>query len=740
MLGDVLGDLFQSAIGRVAGGVVQQLKGRAGDVRCYVWGRMLQESQTLLQSRAVIEIPQSCSYLAQQLQLALDICVTKLPQLLTACRTNGQGEADELECVLPLKLGCGNPGQLGCADIAGKCVRWEPLVNKRHGVEAAFEGLRLAGVGLPGARLHRGAVPPPAFRYELSSRGGPSYASCSVATSPELAIRVREDIGSNRRLWTDVLLADNTFLHWLTYQFPPEGIANDVEWRNELEGLESDLVSLAAEGGVIVNFIAAGDLNMQPEELGGREHSRVRLCLWNSFVGRYNLLVHNPVVGEGELHKVFLPSRNRTVLIMPGSTHHGPGTARAIDVVFGSADIEVEVIIHNSLSCEGSTSGCCWQNCQDYARGDHFFLELRLAVQVRGGALRATPAFPQSWLRQDKWEFALRQGRPVLKQLACLADAVATQCRQEKMNRPLVEWLVDAVVVLSSVTCGLLRDAWVQTAGVGVTTLRQRVSLQVLPADPDELARQLKQVLETHGVGQSLLTKCYRWLKPRLPAAAARMMEGSSLLSTQLTHSGWVSSLLEQCSWPTLWNREYDRDVQIAVDRVVWRLERQIGAGPLDQSFYEPEVLAIVPALDSSKAMPPDLLPRVIYTCQDEVMSCFTWKMLELTGPACAAYRPRLWRWAVLFTLRKKGDPLFFASFRKIFVKCQLGLLQETLLTRRLLPSVLPAISEGQSGYCRGVEDAQLLLLELSAWARRFGIPLWSVYGDFVKAFPRTWR
>ena len=90
--------------------------------------------------------------------------------------------------------------------------------------------------------------------------------------------------------------------------------------------------------------------------------------------------------------------------------------------------------------------------------------------------------------------------------------------------------------------------------------------------------------------------------------------------------------------------------------------------------------------------------------------------------------------------LAKKGNPALQASWRFIFVKCQQGLMQEGLLTQRLLSDVRADLVKGQSGYWRGVDAPHLLLHEICACSLNLSLCLWLVFGDFVKAFPKTWR
>ena len=165
-----------------------------------------------------------------------------------------------------------------------------------------------------------------------------------------------------------------------------------------------------------------------------------------------------------------------------------------------------------------------------------------------------------------------------------------------------------------------------------------------------------------------------------------------------------------------------------------------LGYGPHDDDITYAVFCDLLSSLDGSNAVPPDLIPRVAYTCGSLEFLEACWQMLRLAGPGACAHRPTVWRWAVMMALYKKGCPLHFGSWRKIFIKSQLGLFQEKLLCARLRPDVFSDIYEGQSGFWLGVEAPQLLLFEITALAVSLGLPLWAIFGDFLKAFPKTWR
>ena len=79
-------------------------------------------------------------------------------------------------------------------------------------------------------------------------------------------------------------------------------------------------------------------------------------------------------------------------------------------------------------------------------------------------------------------------------------------------------------------------------------------------------------------------------------------------------------------------------------------------------------------------------------------------------------------------------------NFRNLFIKSQLALLQEGVMRLRWNPACRKSLTQGQSGYMFGVEEAQFLLHEIAAIACAKQLALWVVLGDFRKAFPNVWR
>ena len=96
------------------------------------------------------------------------------------------------------------------------------------------------------------------------------------------------------------------------------------------------------------------------------------------------------------------------------------------------------------------------------------------------------------------------------------------------------------------------------------------------------------------------------------------------------------------------------------------------------------------------------------------------------------------WRLSTLLAVYKSGNPRWHQSFRLIFVKAQMGLLQEGLIETRLKPFILNYLRPCQSGYFRGIQDPHMVLHEVYHLANLFHRAVWLVMGDFQKAFPRV--
>ena len=216
--------------------------------------------------------------------------------------------------------------------------------------------------------------------------------------------------------------------------------------------------------------------------------------------------------------------------------------------------------------------------------------------------------------------------------------------------------------------------------------------------------------------------------------------EDGRLLSVEASHEEWQKLLVSQSRWEGPIDQEASSELKAILAQAQRQARNDRGHGQHDADVYQDAVVSIVNEWKESDALPPDLLPRAPFKCGHQRWNVVVWLLIRLTGPACLALRPRLWRAAAMVALYKRGDALRHASFRLIMVKAQMGLIQEGLLSTRLTPSVRGAISDYQGGYERGVEDAHLLFHELSADAMASLRCLWVLLGDFKGAFPRTRR
>eukprot|EP00439_Symbiodinium_sp_Y106_P071520 s5564_g12.t2 len=238
----------------------------------------------------------------------------------------------------------------------------------------------------------------------------------------------------------------------------------------------------------------------------------------------------------------------------------------------------------------------------------------------------------------------------------------------------------------------------------------------------------------------ALLNSCFKLLRDPVPQPLPRLHSGPQILSEAESNQEWVKTLSSQCSWPEAFDEQLHFQTVARCQQLCTAALRQASEDSKDYAVTEREVVDIRNAWSASKGMPPDLLPRALFMANSEGWNSVVWALQRWTGPGGAAFRPSLWRQAALCPVHKAGPACLASSFRLIFVKAQLGLMQEALLAQRWLSATRRFIQPCQSGYIRGVDDAHLLLHEVSAEAILQHRPLWFVMGDFHKAFPRVCR
>ena len=112
-------------------------------------------------------------------------------------------------------------------------------------------------------------------------------------------------------------------------------------------------------------------------------------------------------------HHMFLPLRRCDVQLFNASTRHGKFTGRTIDLVCHSQELCVDVIIHSGVQCRAD-GRCNWPECVEYARGDHFILEMLVSSVLLGDGGEAGPTCPLTWHGKLRWRIAWGHASQVL--------------------------------------------------------------------------------------------------------------------------------------------------------------------------------------------------------------------------------------------------------------------------------------------------------------------------------------
>ncbi len=651
-----------------------------------------------------------------------------------------------------LRLGLGSPGYTGCLSVPNSTIRWDVLLHPITGVIGAMLQRSLHMLALPGARLPAGSSIPGMKDIGVIARGGPSYGSTALVWRKSVmgqAVAEIPELGSNRRLPISVRCEDGSRLWIIVVYLPPlQSTTREEEWMAEADGLETDIVAMKEWNGPAGPFklVVLGDINIEPTEIGGADpESRKRRARWTALLERAYLSLLNPTSGSSSPSDVWLPLRQKMAKVGHGCTHHCAGKPRALDIAACSREVAGHMAIHNGLHCKDQLD-CKWHQCVEYTTGDHFLSEIEIQEIAMTSLEPGSFRMPSWWNNLDRWEAGLKESAQLLQHfrsiLACLRACYAPALGGARAKPQEASWLGDTCALIFSVIHTIIMWGWVLPAGASKSGKKRRH--EYASADsPDQSAKWLRTLKEKADAGeapQALLTWVFQLLKPTQPQPPMFLAKQRTQVTAQESHAIWCKQIEKQSAWTAPYDEAFDEHVRAEVKQRLSRARSHTGFGPHDYPISSDECRRAYKAWDTTTATTPDLIPRCVFSTSLGVWHQVVWNLMDLAGPACLAVRPMAWRGAASVPLYKKGLPEEATSYRLIMVKSQLGLLQEDLVHARLSSQVKGSITAGQSGYIRDVGDAHLLLHECMAEAIAVHKPIWAVFGDLQKAFPRTWR
>jgi hypothetical protein len=676
-------------------------------------------------------------------------------QLMMMCTQAGEAADNvsyEKSMIADLRLGLGSPGYTGCLPVAHSIIRWETFVDGSTGILSAMDRRGLHLMALPGARIPSNTTLPGLADVCILARGGPSYASTAFVWRRSVlknAVSELKGVGSDRRLPISIRIDDDKIMWIILVYFPPfQSSSREEEWRLELEGLKTDLDTIRSMNNQAepASVLLLGDINVEPAEMGGRDASTAsRRILWTRFLEEHRLMLCNPMVDADAQHKVWLPLRQKYVQVGTGATHHCSGQARGLDIVGCTEDLDVDVMVHNGVHCK--THGqCTWDECVEYTAGDHFLVEANVKSAGISIDLEGSRRMPGWWTDASRWEKGLGEAQFIFDSMDSLLEKLQGACGPTaegfdvRLKRLHCSWLADASAWLFALLHTLVLWGWVLPAGVarsGNIAIEDAVFIR---RDDLKWVKLLQAASLNGELPAHLLSRIYRSLKSAAPQPHHCLTVEGKSLDMPHSHAKWCEQVHSQGVWTGIHDADFEEEINEKIASSLGRAWSHRGQGLDDCDVSESECMRVYGKWWSTNATTPDLITRIVFRTGVVVWHKVVWRLMLLTGPTFFALRPRLWRGAAAVPLFKSGLPSENKSYRLIMVKCQMGLLQEALVFERIVAKVRATVTPGQSGYCRDVGDAHLLLHELMAEAIGLGKPLWVVFGDLEKAFPRTWR
>ena len=545
-----------------------------------------------------------------------------------------------------------------------------------------------------------------------------------------------------------------------TFYSPPADGSDEkeVEWGDVLDSISRGInhIKRTVSRGALnkPTFVIQGDANMQPYALGrGPDPLPLRNTRWDRFLVSHGLRLLNPCMHDGVEHEIRIPYSGKTIKIALGDTHHGIGKSRAIDLIAISDDRPAETTIHNGIHCQAG-SICQWEHCVGYARSDHFLASTSLRKRVSDGSLTtAATSFPISWQDRTKWAAGLDDCASVINAFSNLAESLYVEIASKPLGQQAslhaAHWVCDTIAWFQCFIGNVIREYLVHGSSHGppTNTWLARKRRKVTPpcskftsSTADALYTDILSSLQSSGLPGTVIQRCYAFLRPSGPRPLSTMRFEGKWLDEEGTHAAWKKVISNQSLFPNAFYVDFHKEVLHKHGCNYGRAVVGRASGCFDSAITSAEIDAQTTAWDNSPAVPPDLIPRVVYKLEHPAWQSLVRILIMLTGPGALAFRPQRWKYAFLWTKHKKKSAYDIENFRRLWIRVQMGLLQEAVLAARIKPSICRALVAGQSGYVRDVADPHLILHELMATALQLGRPIFLVLGDFQQAFPNTWR
>ena len=266
--------------------------------------------------------------------------------------------------------------------------------------------------------------------------------------------------------------------------------------------------------------------------------------------------------------------------------------------------------------------------------------------------------------------------------------------------------------------------------------------MDALPAEPDIEALEvfLDKARNDHGWPSAGVNACPKWLRPKDIKPPRNLVQEGRLLTDKDSSTEWGSQLRKQGEWPNNYNVSFHQQQENRLAEYVLQARAHVGGGIHDYDITLAEWCRAVENIKASKAPTPTFIHRLVLRLEHAALEKTARLVQRLGGPAILAMRPRLWRFRLLSTKYKKGAVATSSSFRFLGISDLHGLVQETIILVRFGNSVDESLLWFQTGYRFDVANHQLSLSVLQDSYVQQGRSLFMLFGDFVHAFPRSWR